>query len=114
MSVAAIVVTARCARLRRACDRHGSASARMKNLRFAGRSANRRMKYPYHWVPNGTYTRTRLPAPASRDCSSARMPYRIWYSKSAAPLPYSLANADAASMTTGSCEATLRSQQLAP
>ena len=25
---------------------------------FAGRSARRRMRYGYHWVPNGTYTRT--------------------------------------------------------
>ena len=30
-----------------------SASARKKNARLAGRSASRRMKYPYHWVPNG-------------------------------------------------------------
>src|SRR5690606_6013230 len=27
------------------------------NARFAGRSASRRMRYGYHCVPNGTYTR---------------------------------------------------------
>src|ERR1700761_1402099 len=30
-----------------------SASARRKNVKLAGRSASRRRKEPYHWVPNG-------------------------------------------------------------
>lgn len=30
---------------------------RAMNSTFAGRSANRRMKYGYHSVPNGIYTR---------------------------------------------------------
>ena len=32
---------------------------RIRNIAFAGRSASRRMKYGYHAVPYGTYTRTR-------------------------------------------------------
>ena len=30
------------------------AKARRKNATLAGRSASRRMKYPYHYVPYGT------------------------------------------------------------
>jgi hypothetical protein len=29
-------------------------SARAKNAMLAGRSASRRIRYPYHWVPYGT------------------------------------------------------------
>ena len=31
---------------------------RRKNQRFAGRSARRRIRYGYQWLPYGTYTRT--------------------------------------------------------
>jgi hypothetical protein len=34
-----------------------SASARKTNFKLAGRSASRRTKYPYHWVPNGLAAR---------------------------------------------------------
>ena len=41
-----------------------------KNHTFAGRSAMRRVRYGYHSVPYGMYTRTGYPSPASRDCFS--------------------------------------------
>ena len=44
---------------------------------------------------------------ASRRCSSSRMPYSIWYSKSVAARPASRASAGTASMIAGSCEATI-------
>ena len=41
---------------------------------FAGRSASRRMRYGYHCVPNGMYTRTRQPSATSASCRSRRTP----------------------------------------
>lgn len=50
------------------------ASARRKNAMFAGRSPSRRMKYGYHSVPYGTYTRIRRPRRESASCASGRTP----------------------------------------
>ena len=47
---------------------------------FAGRSASRRVRYGYHSVPYGMYTRTGYPSPASCACRSRRTPYSIWNS----------------------------------
>src|SRR5262245_51754369 len=41
---------------------------------FAGRSARRRMRYGYHCVPNGTYTRMRYPSRTSCIWRSRRTP----------------------------------------
>src|SRR4029079_13323581 len=47
------------------------------NATLAGRSARRRMRYGYHCVPNGTYTRMRYPSRTRRSCRSRRTPYSI-------------------------------------
>lgn len=47
------------------------------NPTFAGRSARRRIKYPYQSVPYGTYTRILYPSSTSFNCNSFRMPYSI-------------------------------------
>src|SRR5207248_2403320 len=54
-----------------------------RNATLAGRSARRRMRYGYHWVPNGTYTRTLNRWRRSASCRSRRTPYSIWNSKRA-------------------------------
>src|SRR5213076_3250577 len=63
-----------------------------RNATFAGRSASRRMREGYHWVPNGTYTRTLYPWRRSPSCRSRRTPYNIWNSKRAGWIPLSRAN----------------------
>src|SRR5580704_1614198 len=47
------------------------------NATLAGRSASRRMRYGYHCVPNGTYTRMLYPSRANDSWRSRRMPYSI-------------------------------------
>src|SRR5947207_4696893 len=81
--------------------------ARRKNATFAGRSASRRIRYPYHWVPYGTYTRTVYPAAANRRCSSGRTPYSIWNSNSSGVRSNHLARSSPIATSRGSCVASI-------
>src|SRR3954447_8381200 len=77
-----------------------------KNQRLAGRSAIRRVRYGYHSVPYGMYTRTGYPWPASSACRSRRTPYSIWNStrERASSLPSRRSRTPACSRS--SCVAT--------
>src|SRR4029077_4824519 len=77
-----------------------------KNHTFAGRSANRRVRYGYHSVPYGMYTRTGRSRPASCDWRSRRTPYTIWNSTRSQPPSTPSTWARTPSISAGSCVAT--------